>query len=292
MQPSPRTPSESPSPSRQTGRIHRHEERADPAAADSRLGRGKDDDDVRRFRVRDPDLPAGEHVAALVEARDGLLVRGIRAGVLLRQRERAERFSRRQRGEPQLFLRVAAELRERLGDQRVVDRGDDRDHRAGLRQRLDRERVADISRPAPPQSGASVTPIRPSAAASRTRSRGNAFVSSIAAAARRDSRGGELRDAPLEGLLIVRELEVHASNDTSACPPSLQLRWVRRPASAEATAVRRSLGGGGKAEAAEFSGLKAEATPTNAPAARRSAAACRRSPAAPPAARVSDRRRS
>ena len=34
--------------------------------------------------------------------------------------------------------------RDRLGDERVVDGGDDRDHRAGRGQRFDRQRVADV----------------------------------------------------------------------------------------------------------------------------------------------------
>ena len=67
------------------------------------------------------------HVAALVEPRDGLLVGRVGSGVLLRQRERADRLAARQPPQPRLLLRVGAELRDRLGDERVVDRGDHRE---------------------------------------------------------------------------------------------------------------------------------------------------------------------
>ena len=133
MQPRPRTPSESAAATRVSpGAVHRHEKRADAAAANARLRRGEDDDDVGGLGVRDPDLAAVEHVAALVEASDRLLIRRVGSGVLLRQRKRAERLAASPAAAARCLLRVGSELGDRLGDQRVVDRGDDRDNGAGV----------------------------------------------------------------------------------------------------------------------------------------------------------------
>jgi hypothetical protein len=76
---------------RDSGGVHRHDERADPTPADARLRRGEHDHDIGGLGVRHPHLVAADHVAALVEPRDGLLVGGIGASVLLGQGKRAER---------------------------------------------------------------------------------------------------------------------------------------------------------------------------------------------------------
>ena len=101
-------------------------------------------DQIRGLGVGDPDLPTVERVASVVEPCHGLLVRRVGSGVLFRQREGAQRLTARQPPEPQLLLRVGTESRNRLDDERIVDRGNHRDDRARARQRFDRERVADV----------------------------------------------------------------------------------------------------------------------------------------------------
>ena len=67
------------------------------------LGRSEDDDDVGRLGVGHPDLPSVEDVAAVVEPRDRLLVGGVGAGLLLGQREGADRLARREPAQPLSF---------------------------------------------------------------------------------------------------------------------------------------------------------------------------------------------
>ncbi len=62
--------------------VHRHEESADAAAAQAGLRRRKDDDQVRGLGVGHPHLAAVERVAAIIEPRDGLLIRRVGPGVL------------------------------------------------------------------------------------------------------------------------------------------------------------------------------------------------------------------
>ncbi len=74
-------------------RVHWNEERADPPTAHPRLRGGKQQHEVRGCGVRHPDLPPVQHVSAVVEPRDGLLVGGIRPGMLFGQRESADRLA-------------------------------------------------------------------------------------------------------------------------------------------------------------------------------------------------------
>src|SRR4029453_9704090 len=91
-----------------------------------------------------PDLPTADRVPAIVEASDGLLICGIRSSLLLRERERTKRRTRRPPTQPALFLRFASELGDRLGDERIVDRGDNRENGTGFGHGLDGQRVAHI----------------------------------------------------------------------------------------------------------------------------------------------------
>ena len=219
MQPRPRTPSESPRDVRSMpGRVHRHQERADAPAAQARLRGGEHDRQVRGLGVGHPDLAAGDAVAVLVERGDGLLVGGVGSGVLLGQRERADRRRRRPGSRShRSFCASRPELRERLGDERVVDRRDHRDHRAGRRQRLDGQRVADVvasrRRPTPPgwsRPAGPASPPRRSPRAGTPRSR----RSPARAAPPRDAANSI--DLLLKGLLLGREFEEHARDPSSA----------------------------------------------------------------------------
>ena len=132
MQPSPRTPSESPLAIRVMPGVSIGTRNAvTPRPRSPGCVAAKTTIDIGGLGVGDPDLAAVNHVAVVVEAGDGLLIGGIGAGVLLRQREGADRLARRERAQPALLLRVAAELGERLGDERVVDDGNHRDRGAG-----------------------------------------------------------------------------------------------------------------------------------------------------------------
>ena len=192
------------------GRVERHEERADAAAAAARLRRREHDRDRRRLGVRHPDLPPVEHVAAIVERRGRLLIRGVRSRLLFRQREGADRLPRRQPPQPRLLLRVGAELGDGFGDQRIVHARDHGDDGARPRDRFDRERVARIvaSRAAP------FGRDRHAEQAARRQLRHElarkAAVGVDAGRGRRDALRRECRDLLLKGRLLGTEVENHA----------------------------------------------------------------------------------
>jgi hypothetical protein len=74
------------------------------------------------FGVGHPHLAAADPVAVAGSHGGRLLIRGIGAGVGLRQRERADRLAARQRAEPALALLVASGVGDQLADQRVGHR--------------------------------------------------------------------------------------------------------------------------------------------------------------------------
>ena len=134
------------------GRVHRHQEGADAAAAAAGLRRGEDDRQIGGLRIRHPDLASVDHVPALVEPRHRLLVGRVRAGMLLRQREGAERLAR----SPAAAARSPSAPRMPKGasgsaTSELLTR-DHRDDGAAARERFEREGVADVVAPAPPHS--------------------------------------------------------------------------------------------------------------------------------------------
>jgi hypothetical protein len=199
----------------ETRRVHRHEKGGDAAAARVRLGRREHDGDLRRLGVGYPHFAAGDGVAAIVRARDGLLVAGVGAGVLLGQREGANRVAGCQAPQPFLFLRGGAELGNRLGDERGVDRGDDRDDRAGPGEGLDRQRVSDVV----PSAAAPLARDRRAKQAERRRladQRTRELAGLIdPRRLRRDAVCGKPRDLLLECELVGVKVEGH-------------WRWARR----------------------------------------------------------------
>jgi hypothetical protein len=124
--------------------VHRHKEGTDAAASKSALRGCEDQHEISGGRVRDPDLTSVEGVAALVKTSDRLLIRRVGAGVLFGEREGSERLAAGEPPQPGVLLRVGTEAGDRLRDKRVVDRGNHRDNGAGVGERFDRERVADV----------------------------------------------------------------------------------------------------------------------------------------------------
>ena len=189
--------------------VQRHQKRADASTARPRLRHGEHDGDVGRLGVRDPDLPAVEHVSELVEPRRRVLVGRVGAGLLLRERKGAERLARREAAQPGVLLLVGSEGGDRLRDERRVDAGDDRYHGARVRKRFERERVADIVAAAAPPGRRNRHAEQTFAGQHGDQLPREPRLLVDGLRRRRDVFGGERGDPLLIGGLVVRELENH-----------------------------------------------------------------------------------
>ena len=148
MQPRPRTPSESARAVRVMPGVSIGTRNAvTPWPRSPGRVRREHDRDRRFLGVRDPHLAPGDAIAGAGFDRRGLLIRGVGAGVGLRQRKGADRLAARKPAQPLLALLIAARVRNELGDERVGHRQRHGDRRARLRDRLDGERVAHVVAP-------------------------------------------------------------------------------------------------------------------------------------------------
>ena len=238
MQPRPRTPSESPLDVRVRPGVSIGTRNAlTPRPRMPGCVAANTMHDVGGLGVGDPDLAAGERRSRARRAARrsaGWRRRSRRAPPTARtRRATSPDASRRSHG---LLLRVGPELRERLGDERVVHRGDHRDHRAGARQRLDGQRVADVvaARAAPLRRDghAHQAQLRRRARSARA---GTSPLSSIAGACGATA-APRTRHLLLKGVLLVgefedasREIVVAATCSASEVRTQLfrSLRWLR-----------------------------------------------------------------
>ena len=127
--------------------VHRHEKRGHALTSKARARRREHNHDSRRLRVRHPHFASGDAIAAARFDGRGLLICCVGAGVGLRQRKRADRCPAREPAQPPIALLFAPGMRDELGDERIGHRQRDGDGRAGRRDRLEGERVAQVIAP-------------------------------------------------------------------------------------------------------------------------------------------------
>src|SRR4029453_18336912 len=127
----------------EAGRSLLDDEGGDAAMAPGAIGLAEDERERRLAAGGDEALAAVEHVVIAVARRDRRLVRGVGAGLRLREREAAGGEAGGDRPEELLALRVGAEPVERVAVERVVDRHDDRVARARPRDLLEGDDVRD-----------------------------------------------------------------------------------------------------------------------------------------------------
>ena len=213
---------------RDARRVHRHQERRDALAAQSRTGACEHDGDRCFFRVRDPHLPAADAVAAAHANGGGLLIGCVGPCVGFGEREGADPFAGGELAQPPFPLLILPRVGDDFGDERVGDRQRDGDRSARLRDGLHRERVAHVIAPEP-------APRLGQRHAAQARAGGRVHHVGRVLAGLVDQRGArrhdlrrELFDLLLEGALFGSELEDHrftlATKDAKARKPRNNFR--------------------------------------------------------------------
>ena len=196
---------------RHAGRVHRHHERGDPFPPQSGPRAREDDRHRCHVGVGDPHLAAGNPVAVARLHRLRFLIRGVRARVGLRQRERADGIAGGQPPQPLLLLVGPAGMGDQIGDERVLDDKRYGDRGAGRGDRLDRQ---DVAQKVEPGAAPLARQRRPEQAAAGSRAHHvervlTRFIDPRRP--RRDHLTRELLDRLLEGEMFGRELENHDS---------------------------------------------------------------------------------
>ena len=191
----------------------RHDQVGDLVVAGAR--RDADDAGDVGARVGDELLGAVDHPVAVVAARAGADVAGVRARLGLGQPEGAELAPRGQVRHPLLLLLLGAEQVDRLRPERGVRAHRDRDGGVHARELLDRDRVGERV-----AAGAAVLlrerdPHQPEPAELLDDLVREALLVIERLGDRRDLALGEVADGAADQLVVGREVEVHAAIGTS-----------------------------------------------------------------------------
>jgi hypothetical protein len=189
-----------------------------------------------RARVRDELLGAVDHPLAVLEARAGLRVAGVAAGLGLGQPERAEPPPRAQVGQVLLLLLLGAEQVDRLGAQRRVRAHRDRNGRVDARELLDRQRVGERVAARAAVLLGERDPHEPELAQLGDDLVREALLAVELLGHRRDLVAGEVADGLLDEAVVVGEVEEHGAESSGA-----PLRRARRTPCASAPCVREYL---------------------------------------------------
>ncbi|MNQ87009.1 hypothetical protein D3C85_1022190 [compost metagenome] len=105
----------------ETGGVGRHQEGRQALLAQLRIGDGEDDGKPGAFAVADELLGAIQHPVAIAQLGAGAQVVGFGAGLRLGQAEAADRLAAGQVREPEILLRLAAEIQDRAATDRVMN---------------------------------------------------------------------------------------------------------------------------------------------------------------------------
>ena len=160
-------------------------------------------------RVGDELLGAVDHPVAVVAARAGADVAGVRARLGLGQPERAELAPRGQVGHPLLLLLLGAEQVDRLRAERGVRAHRDRHRGVDARELLDRDRVGERVAARAAVLLGERDPHQPEVAELLHDLVREALLAVERLGDRRDLALGEVADGAADQLMVGREVEVH-----------------------------------------------------------------------------------